>query len=465
MTRETTLLEAAHAAWERMAPLRQRRDRFRRFTYGDQWGDLVRDRRGRMVTEKEAATRAGREPLTNNLIRRLVKAVIGRFRMERAQNPDLLSEADPEGFNRLDELDARTLEEFLISGMAIHRICREKRMAHAGVWADNISPDRFFVNAFTDIRGCDLEMAGCLRDMSLPEVIMRFSGGSPERAAQLRTLYAESARPGDVFGGITQATDGGFFHAPEGRCRVIEIWTLESCERLRCHDPLTATLSHLPVSDAARLRRLNASRRRQKLPTVESRWEVVTLWHCRCLAPDGTLLDSYDSPLADGSLPFAIKMYPLVGGEVHSLVEDVIDQQKYVNRLISLMDHIMGASAKGALLFPAQCRVDKFDWDVYANIWAEPGAIIPYRAHDGVEPHQLSAPATDIGARDMLQTQIQLFEDISGVNSAIMGKNLSGAVGAQRYEAEMRNSAVSILDLMQTFTDFITTRNRLLKIA
>ena len=129
MTRETTLLEAAHAAWERMAPLRQRRDRFRRFTYGDQWGDLVRDRRGRMVTEKEAATRAGREPLTNNLIRRLVKAVIGRFRMERAQNPDLLSEADPEGFNRLDELDARTLEEFLISGMAIHRICREKRMA------------------------------------------------------------------------------------------------------------------------------------------------------------------------------------------------------------------------------------------------------------------------------------------------------------------------------------------------
>ena len=43
-----------------------------------------------------------------------------------------------------------------------------------------------------------------------------------------------------------------------------------------------------------------------------------------------------------------------------------------------------------------------------------------------------------------------------------MGKNISGAVGAERYESELRNSAVSILDLMQTFADFITVRNRLL---
>lgn len=65
----------------------------------------------------------------------------------------------------------------------------------------------------------------------------------------------------------------------------------------------------------------------------------------------------------------------------------------------------------------------------------------------------------------MLHTQIQLFEDISGVNSALMGKNLSGAVGAQRYESEMRNSAVSILDLMQTFGDFTSRRDKLMSMA
>ena len=65
----------------------------------------------------------------------------------------------------------------------------------------------------------------------------------------------------------------------------------------------------------------------------------------------------------------------------------------------------------------------------------------------------------------MLQTQIQLIEDISGGNSALMGKSVSGAVGAQRYESEMRNSAISILDLMQTFADFTATRDRLMSLA
>jgi hypothetical protein len=189
---------------------------------------------------------------------------------------------------------------------------------------------------------------------------------------------------------------------------------------------------------------------------------VAPLWHCRYLAPDGTELAGFDSPLADGSLPYAIKMYPLIDGEVHSLVEDVIDQQKYVNRLITLMDHIMGVSAKGALLFPKECRIDKYTVDQYAKMWATPGAVIPYHPFDGNEPHQISATPTDIGAKDMLQTQIGLFEDISGVNSTLMGKSVSGAVGAERYQTEMRNSAVSILDLMETFADFTTRRNRLM---
>ena len=41
------LLQAAANAWNRMADLRQRRRRNCRFTYGDQWSDTVRDRRGR----------------------------------------------------------------------------------------------------------------------------------------------------------------------------------------------------------------------------------------------------------------------------------------------------------------------------------------------------------------------------------------------------------------------------------
>jgi hypothetical protein len=460
--RNRLLLEAAHNAWQAMAPLRERRRRYCRFTYGDQWSDITQDLKGNPCTERDEAEAAGRKPMTNNLIRRLVKAVIGRFRMERLEKPEAFRKADPQGFNNLDELDARTLEEFLISGMAIHRVCREKRINGDGVWADNISPDRFFVNAFTDSRGCDLELVGSLLDMSMAEILMRFSGGSARKAARLKKLYGNSSTTLGIYDTPFEPEEISFFHARDGRCRVIELWTLECRERLRCHDPLTATLGFLPPEKASLLKRRNAQRRRQHQPQIQSRWEVAPLWHCRYLAPDGTELAGFDSPLADGSLPYAIKMYPLIDGEVHSLVEDVIDQQKYVNRLITLMDHIMGVSAKGALLFPKECRIDKYTVDQYAKMWATPGAVIPYHPFDGNEPHQISATPTDIGAKDMLQTQIGLFEDISGVNSTLMGKSVSGAVGAERYQTEMRNSAVSILDLMETFADFTTRRNRLM---
>lgn len=49
----------------------------------------------------------------------------------------------------------------------------------------------------------------------------------------------------------------------------------------------------------------------------------------------------------------------------------------------------------------------------------------------------------------MLQTQIKLFEEVSGVGEALMGKSISAAVGAQRYESEVRNAAASISDLMR----------------
>lgn len=477
-TRSRLILEAARDAWERMAPLRERRRRYCRFTYGDQWSDLTPDRLDPQeklrlapltasITEEEEAIRSGCKPLTNNLIRRMVKAVVGRFRMERLENPGSTRLADPTDLNHLDELDARTLEEFLISGMAIHRVRREHRPAGAGVWADNIAPDRFFTSTFSDPRATDIELAGSLHDMSLAEVMMRFAGGSARKAATLRRIFGASALADEAI--FTPSAgmhgDGSFFHAPAGRCRVIEVWTLECRERLRCHDPLTATFGYLPVSSGAMLKKRNASRRRKKLPVVESRWEMAPVWHCRFLAPDGSVLDSFDSPLADGSLPYAIKMYPMVDGQVHSLVEDVIGQQKYVNRLITMMDHIMGVSAKGALLFPVECKVEKEPWSKYTNLWATPGAVIPYHPFDGSEPHQVSTPAADIGAREMLQTQIQLFEDVSGVNSSLMGRAVSGAVGAQRYESELRNSAVSILDLMKTFADFTATRDRLMSLA
>ena len=54
-------------------------------------------------------------PLTNNLLRQIVKTVVGRYRTDVATEERSGGLADIVSMNSLDELDARALEEFLIS--------------------------------------------------------------------------------------------------------------------------------------------------------------------------------------------------------------------------------------------------------------------------------------------------------------------------------------------------------------
>lgn len=454
------ILETARQAWESMEPMRETRRRHTRYTYGDQWADTVTLRDGRCVTEGQQVSMSGRPPLTNNLIRRLVKSVVGHFRQ--AQDGSS-SPVPPEvrRRNRLPELDARTLEEFLISGMAIHYVCAETRPYGAGIWIDNVPPERFFVNPVRDPRCCDMELAGRLLDMSVAEVVMRFAPDDRSRARELRRLYGSLADSPRLQASGPEAPVS-FFHAPPGRCRVIEVWTLECREWLRVHDPVEAVYSLLPASREAELRKLARRRRKNGLPEPRWRPSMRAAWHGRWLAPDGSLLGEADSPFTSGAAPFAVKMYPMTDGNVHSLVEDVIDQQRYVNRLITTMDHIMGTAAKGVLLFPVQSKVDGMKWEDVQRMWADPGGIIPYRPAGDAKPEQVITPVADIGARDMLQTQIRLFEEVSGVSDALMGKTVSAAIGAKRYESEMRNAAASISDLMETYRDFLSARDDLI---
>ena len=455
------ILEAARQAWDRMEPMRDTRARHTRYTYGDQWADPVTLRDGRRVTEGEQVSMTGRPPLTNNLIRRLVKSVVGRFRHEELSSgrndrlPDEITHR-----NRLAELDARTLEEFLISGMAIHCVSAENRPAGAGVWVDNVPPERFFVNAMRDPRCCDMELAGRLLDMSVAEVVMRFAPDDRRRARQLRQLYASLTDNAGQLSGADAPLS--FYHAPAGRCRVIEVWTLECSEWLQVHDPVEATYALLPPGSEPALKKAARRRRRAGLPAPRYNSVMRAAWRGRWLAPDGTLLGTAESPFPSGAAPFAVKLYPMTDGNVHSLVEDVIDQQRYVNRLITTMDHIMGTAAKGVLLFPVQSKVDGMKWADVQRMWADPGGIIPYRPAGDAKPEQVVTPVADLGARDMLQTQIRLFEEVSGVGEALMGKSVSAAVGVQRYESEVRNAAASIADLMETYRDFLDTRNALI---
>lgn len=131
MTNNNAILRAAYSAWSAANALRSRRLRNKRFTYGDQWSDATTDAEGNTTTEEALIYhKYGTAPITNNVLRQMVKTIVGRFRAEhlrRISEPKELKAIAQE--NAVDELDSRALEEFLISGCCIQRIDETDRLA------------------------------------------------------------------------------------------------------------------------------------------------------------------------------------------------------------------------------------------------------------------------------------------------------------------------------------------------
>ncbi len=79
------ILLQAQKAWENIEHFRQKRKRNRDYTYGKQWNDLIKLPDGRVVSEEQYIREQGKVPLKNNLIRQMVKAVLGQFRNNQTQ--------------------------------------------------------------------------------------------------------------------------------------------------------------------------------------------------------------------------------------------------------------------------------------------------------------------------------------------------------------------------------------------
>ena len=457
MDKNTAVLHAAYAAWMAGAQLRQQRQRNKRFTYGDQWGDTTLGTDGRTITERERFTDNGQAPLTNNLLRGLVKTIVGRFRNEHLQTPHADEKLRAAAtFNQLDELDSRALEEFLIAGCCVQRIDHDMVQGRDTALVRNVNLNHFFINSTRDTRGWDCELVGQCHDLTLPQLLHLVAAGSRRKAAWVRSLYCEQAAERTThfitsIGGDT-ATGTDFWRARDGRCRAIEVWTLESHEVMWCHNRKTAQLTMTPYN----------GRRPKAAPDVTMRWDIATTWHCRWFSPMGDLLVEYDSPWPHHQHPFVFKFYPLTDGEVHSFIEDTIDQQKYVNRLISLVESIMMNSAKGVLLYPENALPDGYTWEDVRSAWSSTGGILPYNPQYGdARPEQIACNGTNIGAYDMIALQLRLLNEVSGVSGALQGKS-DNSRSATVYEMQAHNAAVALTDIFDTFNAFRNMRNTLL---
>lgn len=446
------LLNRAQSSWNAMNRYRQDRDRCKRFTYGDQWSDMVETAGGLMSEEAEMRNQ-GRTPLKNNLIRRLVRNVLGVFRNRYVQpvctardGSEAMQAATMQQLlrynaelNRLGEVYARTMEEFLISGMCVHKKWYGRKGRVSDCWTDFVQPDRFFMDmSGRDFRGWDISLIGEIHDMT-PATLLATFADSEEMRERLMKCYGDLS--------VT---------AYDRTCRVWEIWERTYPARWHCHDRVTGRSWKVDREMYAAVMDENRRRCREGIPEVETRWYIDDEWRWSFVSPDGVVIDSGVSPYRHGGHPYVFKAYPYINGEIHSFVSDIIDQQKYTNRLISMYDWILKSSAKGVLLMPENALPKGVDLDAVAEEWSRFDGVILFRPHAGEPlPQQISSKCTDIGLTELLNIQMKMMEDISGVNGALQGKLDSGSMSGTLYNQQTRNSLTALSDMMLCFDDFI----------
>ncbi len=467
------LIDRARRYWEHLADFRRQRDRCKRYAFGDQWGDIITID-GKSMTEGEMIRSEGSTPLKNNLINRFLRNVMGVYR-SRAAQPVCIARDNAESgvaammttvmqcnwqVNKMSELLAVVMKEFLISGAAIVRKSWGTRNGRTDCWTDIVNPQMFFVDdAMRDIRGWDVSAAGEIKEMTFADLTAEFAQ-TPRDVEWLRTLYPSSGAGGGTgsqFGTSGRNTPDFLQASDPSLCRVIEIWTRERLPRYLCHDRRDGNLFKIEAADLDRMVLAENRRRRHSgEPAVETVWILDEVWIYRYLAPDGTVLREAISPYAHGSHPYVFKFHPFIDGEVHSFVGDIIDQQRYVNRLITLYDWMIRASAKGVLLFPQECLPQGWTYEDVAREWTRFNGVLPIRSRQAdMMPRQVSGSVANAGVSELLNLQLKFFEDISGVNGALQGKPGFSGMSASLYSQQTQNSAMLLLDILDTFGDFV----------
>ena len=485
-SRALEILLEAQTYYQAMYRFRRDRERNKRYVYGDQWSDIVCVN-GRKMREEEYIMQQGNIPLKNNLMRRLVRNVIGTYRKQsteptciaRDRNEQKLGETMSTvlqynmGLNRMSELYARTMEEFLISGMIVHRKYYGWRDGKEDCWTEYVQPNNFFIDTnMRDFRMWDCTCLGEIHDEDFQTVCSRFAE-SPEDYARLAEIYATARDKGALTQvweqfGYSRGSNELDFLTPrdESRCRVIEVWRKETKPRYRCHDWNSGEVFKIELEDlrtmvtAENRKRLERGEAlgmaREEIPLVEAEWMIDSYWYFYFLSPQGDILAEGESPYRHGSHPYVFKAYPFIDGEIHSFTADVIDQQRYTNRLITLYDWIMRASAKGVLLIPEDCLPKGTSPEDFADTWSKFNGVILYKPSTkyGAVPQQIASNSTNIGINELLNLQLKFFEDISGVNGALQGKPGYSGMSAALYSQQTDNATTSLIDLLDTFNEF-----------
>lgn len=488
-------LDECARCWNSLDEARRKLRRSLMYSYGDQWGDYVRDPDStNYITEGELIKKNGKVPLKNNMIAPILSNIDGQLR-QNLMRPICVSRDNREttlgemmsiaieyvhDINELEELDSDSMRMLLNGGITAQRIefginnSKDKR----DVWIYGVNPSRIFFNTnLEDVRMWDITCIGEIFDMSLDDIIAHF-GNTPEDKKRIVDIYGDaqshytetSAMQGNECEQLT-------FYSPSrgDLCRVILGWKLETRDAYRWNDTLNGTWGYLPYNDDSRLLLDEANKRRRSEASVtdddflgiEYEYAVERYWYYRYMSPMGDVLQEGRSPYWHGEHNYVLLLYPMLQGKLGNFVEQFIDQQRAINRTATLIDFIRGTSSKGVLVvddeaFESMSREEVIDEYVRYNgvlfVKLKPGQSI-----DGVV-RQYNSGAAVAGDFELLNLQLRLINEISGVNSAMQGQAPKAGTPASLYAQQVQNSSLNLKGLFDSFRSFRRRRDtKLLK--
>lgn len=496
----TEILELVDVTWAAGASFRKQTERSSRYYKGDQWKDkvVIRHRNGEkeVLSEEEYIERQGKPALKQNLIRPLVRTIIGQLRLNPYKSLVYARQADGqpaadmmtsalEGVHAMNdkaERDARLFETYLVSGAAIYntgyKFDDERKMPYPYYKA--VDPSRYFQTiAASDVCGDDVDFCGDFFDTSILDIKSMYAK-TKKQEKELEEIYGNSSRR-DVVQNIQYVTSNAENTSPRislgtGECRVIRVCRKEGHWDLAVHDYSDASWETYNLNTNPNITTTIDAEisRRKKIAKelgvdyedgsnrllIEYEEKYVTSWVYYHLSPWGHILWTQDSPYEHNSHPYVAKYYPLFEGQAYGMVYDLIDQQRAINRNYIMHDFITSAAAKGVLLVPEEAIPDDMDIEDFADEWSKYNGVIKYRAKDGVkQPEQVVARNFNVGQFDMINLQMKLMNDIGGVHDAMQGKSLGTGTPSSLYQQAVHNSQANILDYVESFAWLLSKRD------
>ena len=245
-----------------------------------------------------------------------------------------------------------------------------------------------------------------------------------------------------------------------------EVWTKEARPRIRIHDTSRGTLEKINADDADARKWINETNKSRKAlaqqagwtapPLLETEFFIDTYWHCKFLAPDGSVLWEGESEYPDRLHPYSICATPFTDGRISGYIADAIDHNMAINRAITLHDWIVRAQVKGVTMVPKALVPDDMSYDEFASQWTSIDGLIFYEAKPGVPaPQVFHGSAINFDAARLVEMYKKLMEDSTAASGALQGKTPYSGTSAALYAQQTANSSTPIASLMAKFHSFM----------